>query len=243
MVDERPRERDPLLLAAREHVRLAPLEAGELHHLAGLRDPSFQLLTLYAASPEAEGHVVEDVEVGEDGVGLEDGVYGPPVRRHPAHRVPVDGDTAPGRFFETGNHPQRRGLAAPARSQQREELALVDVEREVTDRDELPKALGNRGQLHGDGTLHIPAGAFHLSRRTLAYTSLFHPQPPVASIMVFPLLRVYPKFQCLPSRSARVLPVGGSLVRSALSSTFIRPRCTYLAPNQRRGSGSQGRCL
>src|SRR5918994_4973105 len=186
MVDERPRERDPLLLAAREHVRLTPLEAGELHQLAGLCDPGVQLLTLYAASPEAEGHVVEDVEVGEDGVGLEDGVYGPPVGRHPAHRVPVDGDTAPGRFFETGDHPQRRGLAAPARSQQREELALVDVEREVTDRDELPKALGNRGQLRGDGTLHIQAGAFHLSRRTLAYTSLFHPQPPVASIMVFP---------------------------------------------------------
>src|ERR671910_1600125 len=169
MVDERPRERDPLLLAAREHVRLAPLEAGELHHLAGLGDPGVQLLTLYAASSEAEGHVVEDVEVGEDGVGLEDGVYRPPVGRYPAHRVPVDGDTALGRFFETGDHAQRRGLSATARSKQREELAFVDVEREVTDRDEFSKALGNRGQLHG--AFHIPAGAFHLLRRALAYTS------------------------------------------------------------------------
>src|ERR671920_1907847 len=124
MVDERPRERDPLLLAAREHVRLAPLEAGELHHLAGLRDPSFQLLTLYAASPEAEGHVVEDVEVGEDGVGLEDGVYRPPVGTNSSHRVSAHGDITLGRFFEAGDHAQRGGLAAPARAQQREELAL-----------------------------------------------------------------------------------------------------------------------
>src|SRR5688572_3358849 len=186
MVDERPRERDPLLLAAREHVRLAPLEAGELHHLAGLRDPLVQLFSPDAGATQAEGHVVEDVEVGEDGVGLEDGVYRPPVGRYPAHRLTVDGDTALGRFFEAGDHAQRGGLAAPARAQQREELALVDVEREITDRDELSKALGNRGHLHGDGAFHTPARVFPLLRRTLAYTSLFHPQPPVASIMALP---------------------------------------------------------
>src|SRR4028119_327198 len=49
--------------------------------------------------------------------------------------------------------------------------------------------------------------------------------------------------QCLLSRSASVLPVGGLPVRSARSSTLIRPRCTYLAPSQRSGSGSQGRGL
>src|SRR5919112_629850 len=191
MVDERPRERDSLLLAAREHARLAPLEAGELHHLAGLCDPLVQLFSLDAGATQAEGHVVEDVEVGEDGVGLEDGVYRPPVGRYPPHRVPADGDTALGRFFEAGDHAQRRCLAAPARAQQREELALVDVEREIVDRHELSKALGNRGQLHRDGTFHIPASIFHLLRRTLAYTSLFHPQPPVASIMAFPRLKLY----------------------------------------------------
>src|ERR687898_1072798 len=188
MVDERPRECDPLLLAAREHVRLAFLEARELHQLAGLGDPLAQFFSPDAGAAQAEGHVVEDVEVREDGVGLEDGVYGPPVGRYPAHRVPVDGDTALGRFFEPGDHAQRGGLAAPARAKQREELALVDVEREVADRDELPKALGNRGQLHGDAATHIPAGVFHLLRRTLAYTSLFHPQPPVASIIAVPVL-------------------------------------------------------
>ena len=38
-VDERPGERDPLLLAARQLVRLAPSVAAEVDELEGLGDP------------------------------------------------------------------------------------------------------------------------------------------------------------------------------------------------------------
>ena len=40
------------------------------------------------------------------------------------------------RRHEAGNQPQRRGLAAAARPQQRHELAVGDVERQVGDRGE-----------------------------------------------------------------------------------------------------------
>src|SRR5215212_9897376 len=158
-VDERPGECDPLLLAAREHVRLALLETGELHHFAGVYDPPPQLFSLHAGAAQPEGHVVEDVEVGEDGVRLEHGVDGPPVWGDAAHRVPGDGDPTLRGLFETGDHAQRRGLAAPARAEQREELALVDVEREVVDRHELSEALGDPGQFYGHDPARIRRGA------------------------------------------------------------------------------------
>src|SRR5215212_4682853 len=70
-----------------------------------------------------------------------------------------------------------------------------------------------------------------------AVAQWFSPSP----LLLLPRLYYFTALQCLPSRSARLLPVGGSPVRSARSSIFIRPRCTYLAPNQRSGSGSQAR--
>ena len=42
-----------------------------------------------------------------------------------------------GGHLEAGDHPQHRGLAAAARPEQREELALLDVEVDAVDGDDL----------------------------------------------------------------------------------------------------------
>src|SRR5207244_12550159 len=54
--------------------------------------------------------------------------------RWSARRVfPVDPDRAARRFLEARDHHERRRLARPARAQQRQELALRDVEADAVD--------------------------------------------------------------------------------------------------------------
>ena len=48
-----------------------------------------------------------------------------------------------GRLLETCQHAQQRGLAAARGAQQREEFALLDVERDVVDGDEIAELLGD----------------------------------------------------------------------------------------------------
>ena len=65
----------------------------------------------------------------------------------PAERLAVEPDLALGRLLEAGEHAHQRGLAAAGRAEQREELALVDVERLVVDGDESAEALGDVAEL------------------------------------------------------------------------------------------------
>ena len=86
-VDERARERDPLLLAARELARLAllePAEPDELERLATRASAARRPRTLLAAQPE--GDVLEDREVREERVRLEHGVDVALVRRQRRRR-------------------------------------------------------------------------------------------------------------------------------------------------------------
>ena len=59
-VDQRPRERDALRLPARDLVRLAVLEAGQLDELEHLGDAAAHLVLVGAAAPEPEGDVLVD---------------------------------------------------------------------------------------------------------------------------------------------------------------------------------------
>ena len=77
-VDDRPGQRDALLLAAGELGRLAPGHLAELDQLERRLDLRLHLLA--AATAQAERDVLEDVEVREQRVALEDGVDRPLVR-------------------------------------------------------------------------------------------------------------------------------------------------------------------
>ena len=55
----------------------------------------------------------------------------------------VDEDPALGRLFEAGEHAQQRGLAAARSAEQREEFALVDVERYIVDGGKWTELLGD----------------------------------------------------------------------------------------------------
>ena len=139
-VHERSRERHALLLTAGQLVRPAVLVPGQFHELERLADPGPGLGLGNALAAQPEPDVVADVEMGEQRVVLEDHVdralVGGVARHVPAAKL----DAAPGRRLEPADHPQRRGLAAAARAEQREELARFDPKRDPVDRDDVPKA-------------------------------------------------------------------------------------------------------
>ena len=124
---ERARERDALLLAAGQLVRVAgggAFHADDVEQLADApRAPGGVQL------PQAETDVLADGEVGKQRVVLEHHADTAALRGDDvagtAHVFAVDGD-APGRdLLESGDAAQRRGLAAAARAEYAADPALL----------------------------------------------------------------------------------------------------------------------
>jgi hypothetical protein len=126
-------------LRARELVRLALGVRRELHqrqHLVGaLLD--FRLRQTLAL--EAEGHVLPDVEVRKQRVGLEHHVHRAVVGRHGRHVLPAEQDAPRRGFLEAREHAQQGGLATARAAQQGKDLALADGQRHLVHRHRLVK--------------------------------------------------------------------------------------------------------
>jgi hypothetical protein len=97
------------------------------------------LVDLLALKPER--HVLLDAPVREERVALEDGVGRALEGGQRGHVIAVEEHTALARLLEPGDHPQRRGLAAPRRAEHREELAARDVELHLAHGSEVAEAL------------------------------------------------------------------------------------------------------
>ena len=141
LVDERARERYPLLLAAGELAWLALLEALEADEPQDLVHAAAHVLLAHALPAQAERDVLEDRQVREEGVRLEDRVDVALVGRLPGDGLLAEVDRALGRLLEAADHPQRRRLAAAGRAEEREEAAPLDLEREVVDGGDLVEPL------------------------------------------------------------------------------------------------------
>src|SRR2546423_5238134 len=111
MVDERPGERNPLPLAARELDRLASSETRKLNDLEDLVDSQSPLAARDAFHSEAVLDVLGHGHVREERVVLEDGVDVPRVRGQPGDVAPGELDPALVRPLEAGDQTQRRRLA------------------------------------------------------------------------------------------------------------------------------------
>jgi hypothetical protein len=110
MVDERPGNRDALLLATRELGRLAPCEWPEFDKLQDRIDLIGDVLDL--ATTQAEGDVLEHIEMREQGIGLEHRVDRPLIGLQSGEVLVTQKDLTRGRVLQSGDHPQRRCLAA-----------------------------------------------------------------------------------------------------------------------------------
>ena len=122
-------------------------ERRHLHHLERLADPSLRLALVDTLLPQAVRDVLGDGHVRKERVVLEHRVHVALVRRHALHVGARDADVALVGLLEAREHPQRRGLAAAARPEEREELAGLHVEVERVDRDRGAEPLGDVGEL------------------------------------------------------------------------------------------------
>src|SRR5436190_2381433 len=201
IVDERARDRDPLLLAAGElhRIRVHPvLQPDPLQHLEG---PALLLRRRHAEHARHERHVVEHGLVRQQLEVLEDEAEGPAIGLHLPHRqlgqVALPDDEPAFRWnLLAQQQPQQRRLAGAARPGQEDELSLVDAQGQLADGiDAAAVHLGNL--LRFD---HLSAGSpagRPSTRRTLSLTRAGSAFPAVAFI-TWPMRK--PNALVLPAR-------------------------------------------
>ncbi len=140
-VDQRPRERNALLLAARQLPRLALVHALQPDREERVRHPRLDVGTRDLLDLEPEGDVLPHGHVREERVSLEDHVDVSLGGGHIGHVAALEEDPSLGRLLEPGDHPQRGRLAAARRAEQREELSLADRQADVVDGLDAPEIL------------------------------------------------------------------------------------------------------
>ncbi len=150
------RERDALLHAARELVRIALRGLGEPDELEQLADPGPAIGLGLAPDPEAVLDVLLGGHVREQAVGLEHHPHVALVGRRSRDVLAVDDDPARIRLVESGNEAQRRRLAAAARAEQRHELAGLEGEVDPLERRHRPEGAPQLLELDVGHYLPIP---------------------------------------------------------------------------------------
>src|SRR5919106_2547666 len=126
-----PGEAYALPHSARELVGIGVLEAGQPHlgHVLARRLLTF--LARHAAELQTEGHVAQHGRPRHEGEILE---HERPVRPGPGDRTAVDLDASGCRLDQSGDDLERRGLPAPAGTDEARELAPWHVERDAAKR-------------------------------------------------------------------------------------------------------------
>src|ERR1700736_4098104 len=102
---------------------------GEIDKLQHAADPVGDLRFAEPAQAQPECDIVEHREMRKQRVILENEADVPAVRRLVVKPLAMQADRALGERLETGDAPQRRRLAAAARSEQREKFPLLHLER------------------------------------------------------------------------------------------------------------------
>ena len=135
---ERAGQRDALALAAGELARIAVGKPVELHEIEQLLDPRADrrlvLPDRARLHAQAEGDVLEHAHVAEQRVVLEHEADVTFARALRQRVLAVEGDFAGIRPVEAGDDPQQRGLAGAGGAEQREQLAVIDLEVDTVER-------------------------------------------------------------------------------------------------------------
>ncbi len=147
-VHERAGDGHALLLSAGEAGDAALLKAGEGDELEHLVDLLLDLGPGYALFPQREGDVLKDVQMGEEGVALENGVDVALVGRHVLDVLAEEDDIALIGALKARDQAQRRGLAAAGGTQQRQKLVVIDIEIDIVQHDLPVEGFGHIFQLN-----------------------------------------------------------------------------------------------
>jgi hypothetical protein len=149
-------DREALLLAAGERVRLAHERVADAEHLGGLRDAVADLVGGHTLLAQRIGEVVEGREVRVEREGLEDHGHPAPLYGRMGDVLTRERDGAPARALQPGDAAQGRGLAGSARAENHEEFARGDVQINAIQRVHVAKMLGQPADLQL-GHLCVPS--------------------------------------------------------------------------------------
>jgi hypothetical protein len=130
-----------LLLPSRELADSPPLESREIHHGQGPLYPSPKVLATNTQGFQSEGNILAYVEVRKKRIVLKDHPEPPRNGLEPSDIIPFHEHSARVGHFKTRQQPQRGGLSAPTRSEQREHLASLELEGYQVDGDSAAETL------------------------------------------------------------------------------------------------------
>ena len=131
-----------LLLTARQRVHIPVLIVGHAHHLQHLPHAFVDLGLRHLLELQTESDVVIHIQMREQGVTLEDGVDRPFVRRHISDVRTVYKYFSGVRGAEACDHTQERGLSAARRTEEGQELALLDRNAHIVQDALVPETFG-----------------------------------------------------------------------------------------------------
>jgi len=120
-----------------------PPELDELEHLC---HPALELVLPDSLPTQAEGDILVDRQVGEEGVVLEDGIDVAPIGGQPGDVLALELDQTGCWLLEAADHAERCRLAATGRSEKAEELAVANLEVDVIDGGGLAEFLDHVGE-------------------------------------------------------------------------------------------------
>ena len=126
-----------LALTAGELVGITLFHARQADEVDHFQDPLPYLLFRPLLDFQAEGDVIENGHIAEQGVVLEDEADAPLGSGNVVDPAAVDEDVAAVGILQAGQHAQNRRLAAAAGTEEGDELALVDAKGNVARRVEL----------------------------------------------------------------------------------------------------------
>ncbi len=150
LTHDRAAHRDALTLTAGQLGRLAVQELGEVQDLGRILDLLAPLVGGDAAQLQRETHVLGDGLVRVERVVLEHHRDVAVLGRHARHVLAADLDGALVDVLESGEHAQRGALARAGRTDQHDELAVLDVEVERVNGELVRTLVDAGGVLVGD---------------------------------------------------------------------------------------------
>src|SRR6266849_217570 len=136
VMNERPRDRDALLFAARKLVRVLVLLPFETHNAEHFLDLRLEVAQRALGHAQCEGNVLEDRQVGQQLEILEDHADLPPQVREmapleAAQILPLDMDGAGGRLLLADQEADQRRLAGAAGTNEKHEVLLGNFEGDI----------------------------------------------------------------------------------------------------------------
>src|SRR5215831_15799380 len=129
-------------------MRLARIEAFETRERQRLLHTRRDFMLAQSLLPQTERDIPLDREMRKKRVALKHHVHRATMWRHAGKIPAVEQDASLLRIFESGESAQQRGLAAAGGPEEREELALVNIERDGLERRHCVEPLAHGFEAH-----------------------------------------------------------------------------------------------